>query len=195
MRDALRVVSFLSLSTSTTTTFPPQFAPNPRASTRPGAPPLKWGMWAQIKTSKLGLRYIRPSPFQRDVGGSSSLDVGIGEGKTQGGTQGVGGPYSASRKRTMMNVVVRFLHFFVHSIQLTTFPQQAPPQGTTMTTTDHHAGLANATTTRPNDKRWSPTTEGRSPTAKGIAQRRRLEPKGEGHSPTTEGRTQWRRKV
>ena len=29
------------------------------------------------------------------------------------------GPCSASRKRTTMNVVVRFLHFFVHSIQLT----------------------------------------------------------------------------
>ena len=36
----------------------------------------------------------RPSPFQRDVGGSCSLDEGIGEGDTRGRTQVFGGAYS-----------------------------------------------------------------------------------------------------
>ena len=65
------------------------------------------------------------SPFQRDVDGSSSLDGGMREVDTRGGTQGMGGPASASRKRTTMNVVVRFLHFFVHSIELTVPPPNA----------------------------------------------------------------------
>jgi hypothetical protein len=41
-------------------------------------------MWAQIKTSKLGPRCIRPSPFQGDVGGVISLDEGIWEGIWEG---------------------------------------------------------------------------------------------------------------
>jgi len=64
-------------------------------------------------------RCIHPSPFHRDVGGSSSLDGGMGEGETWGGTQGKGGLSSASPKWTTMFIVVRFLYFFMSSIQLT----------------------------------------------------------------------------
>ena len=73
-------------------------------------------MWAQVHPPELARkcqpRCIRPSPFQRDVGGSSLLNRGMGEVDTRGGTQGMGGPASASRKRTTMNIVVRFLIFF-----------------------------------------------------------------------------------
>jgi len=46
-----------------------------------------------------------PSPSQRDVGGSLSLNKGFGQGDTQGETQEVGGPASASRKRAMMKAL------------------------------------------------------------------------------------------
>ena len=59
--------------------------------------------------------------------------------------------------------------------------------------TDHHAGVANATTTRSNDKGYNPTVEG-------SAQRRgvepndgKAEPNNEGQNPMTEGRTQRRK--
>ena len=75
--------------------------------------------------SKIRTRCIRPSPFQRDVGGSSLLDEGFRERETQGGTHCVGGPSSASQQRTTMNIVVRFLHSFVRFVQLTTSTRQA----------------------------------------------------------------------
>ena len=155
--------SFLSLPTSTTSTFPPQFTPNPHASTRPGAPPLSWGMWAQIKMSKLGPHCICPSPFQRDVGGSSSLDGGMGE--TQGGIWGGGGPFSASGKRTTTFIVVCFLHSFVHTIHLTastqcqTTQRQSPhtihPSVTPIT---HHRHFPNKPCLKQQRWRWQTTT-------------------------------------
>ena len=51
-----------------------------------------------------------PSPSQRDVGGSLSLNEGFEEGETQGETQEMVGLASASRKRAMMEVIVRFHH-------------------------------------------------------------------------------------
>jgi hypothetical protein len=57
-------------------------------------------MWAQPQAPEFARkrqpRRIRPSPFQRDVGGSSLLDAGFGEGSTPVGTQKVGGPDGAS---------------------------------------------------------------------------------------------------
>jgi hypothetical protein len=65
-------------------------------------------------TSEARSHRSRPSPFQRDVGGLSSFDGGLGEGETSGGTQEVGGPCGAPRKRTTMEVVVRFRHLSSH---------------------------------------------------------------------------------
>jgi hypothetical protein len=58
---------------------------------------------------KRGRRHIRPSPFQRDVGGASSLNGGTGEVERPGGTQLVGGPGGKLRKRATTFVVARFL--------------------------------------------------------------------------------------
>ena len=68
-------------------------------------------MWAQIQPHRLGNanpRCIRPSPFQRDVGGSSSLDGGMGVGGTQGGTQDVGGPCSALHRGSFSSFLPLF---------------------------------------------------------------------------------------
>jgi hypothetical protein len=71
-------------------------------------------MWAQVQAPELARkrqrRCIRPSPFHRDVGGSSSLDGVMGERGTRGGTQGMGGPGGTSRKRSPTLVVARFRH-------------------------------------------------------------------------------------
>ena len=67
--------------------------------------------------SEIRTHCICPSPFQRDVGSSSSLNEGFGEREAQGGTQGVGGPYSEPQQWIMMNVVVHFP--FPHSFHLT----------------------------------------------------------------------------
>ena len=58
---------------------------------------LSWGMWAQIKMPQHTQKHTsrnRPSPSRA---GSSLLDGRIGDRETQGGTQEVGGPYSASQ--------------------------------------------------------------------------------------------------
>ena len=102
------------LTHPTTTTFAllTSICPQIHPTTWKRAPPLSWGMWAQIQ--KLQLVWNRqpccicPSSFQRNVGGTSSLDGRTGEGKTQGGTQGIGGPFGASPQRTTMKIMVRF---------------------------------------------------------------------------------------
>jgi len=177
--------SFLCLSTSTISPFPPHFA-QPTCVDKSRSPSSRERDVGPNQTLKTRTRCISPFPFQRDAGGSSSLDGGLGEGKTRGGTQGMGGPCSASRKRTTMNVVARFLHSFLYSIQLTASTQcQTTRRQSTRTirpsTTPithrgpfpnkprlrerryrQRAGLANATTTRPNDEGQSPTTKGRA---------------------------------
>jgi hypothetical protein len=57
-----------------------------------------------------------------------TIDGGIGDGETRGGTQEVGGPSSASRKRTTMKIVVRFLlSFFLNpALMPVTFTQHPP---------------------------------------------------------------------
>jgi len=84
------------------------------------APPLSVGMWA----------------------GSFSLDGRIGEGRTQGGTQKVGGPHSASRKRAMTFVVARFLPSLVFYPTDPSLPKcqrvQACEEATTKATWQRH---------------------------------------------------------
>jgi len=71
---------------------PPPLRTQPRPGTPTGrAPPLFIGMWA----------------------GSFSLDGRIGEERTQGGTQKVGGPHGASRKWAATFVAALFLPSFV----------------------------------------------------------------------------------
>jgi len=123
-------------------------------------------MWAQIQTLQLVRkcqpRCIRPSPFQRDVGGASSLDGGTGEGETQGVTQGMGGPFDASPQRTTMKIVVRFLPFISPRSALTTLSPHAAP--TTHVSTASHCTnnpttkARQTTTIPPNDNDTATTT-------------------------------------
>jgi len=72
----------------------------------------------------------RPSPLQRDVGGSWSIDGGVGDGEMRGGTQELGGPSSASRKRSTTFIVVRFrlsFSFCPHPPLTPIRPTQHPP--------------------------------------------------------------------
>ena len=83
-------------------------------------------MWAQVQVPEFSQKPpLHPSPFHRDVGSSSSLDGGIGEGDTWGRTQSIGGSASKSTKWTMMNIMVCFLHFFIHSIETEACPPNA----------------------------------------------------------------------
>ena len=97
--------------------------------------PSKHRSWQPSRT--------RPSPFQRDVGGVSSLDGGPWEGITRGGTHEEGGLGSASPKRTTMKIVVRFHHFLTLSVPLT------PSNSTT----------GNDATNNPNPSRFKPPRE------------------------------------
>jgi len=53
----------------------------------------------------------RPSPLQRDVGGHILARPRNWGGETQGGTQEMGGPSSASKKRATTFAVARFSLF------------------------------------------------------------------------------------
>jgi len=79
---------------------PPQLASNhTRLPGRSPSPPLRDVGPITNATSKrrsLDPGRIRPTPLQRDIGGSWSTDGGVGDGETQWGTQEVGGPFSAS---------------------------------------------------------------------------------------------------
>jgi hypothetical protein len=69
--------------------------------------------------------HSRPSPFQRDVGGSFlPLDGEIGEGEPQGGTHGVGGLSGASRTKSTTNVVVSFLPFLFRWLLILLHPNR-----------------------------------------------------------------------
>ena len=89
-------------------------------------------MWAQTLqlVRKSQPRCIRPSPFQWDVGGASSLNRRTGEGETQGGTRGMGGSSSASPQRTTMKIGVRYLpsiFFFTNANNINPPIQHPPP--------------------------------------------------------------------
>jgi hypothetical protein len=95
--------SFNSRSTASTVDLGSFFLPPPamRLDHAARAPPLSIRMWA----------------------GSFSLDGRIGEGRTPGGTQKVGGPHSASRKQATTKVVVRFLSSILFHPTDPTLPQ------------------------------------------------------------------------
>src|SRR6266568_2765669 len=74
--------------------------------------------------SKLPLStHTRPSPLQRDVGRFYLARPGDMDGGIQGGTQEMGGPAGASRKRATTFVVARFRHSFFPLPPLTTLGQ------------------------------------------------------------------------
>jgi hypothetical protein len=99
---ASRLMFVPPLSTTTLVALATAFRLQPHANIRLRAPPLYWGMWAQKATPRLphkrGWSHSRPSPFQRDVGLLCSLDKGIREGETRGGTQEVRNPSGMSTK-------------------------------------------------------------------------------------------------
>jgi hypothetical protein len=95
MRDMRDALSLVFVPFSTTSTFLPQFAPNPRASTRPGAPPLSEGCgpnhymdtMAQDDNDK-----GRPSPYPKGCGGLISAGRRDWRGRSVRGDPGRGRP-------------------------------------------------------------------------------------------------------
>jgi len=108
------------------------------------APPLSVGMWAS----------------------SFSLDGRIGEGRTQGGTQKVGGPHSASRKRATTKVVVRFLPSILFHPTDPTLPQRQHIQPSQPRRRGNNATTQQRCRQQHNNNRDSTTT-----TAKGQQRR------------------------
>jgi len=91
-------------------------------------------MWAQSPTPSANAENpsrIRPSPLQRDVGGSYLINGGVGDGETRGGTQEVGGPSSAYENwQRQMSLPVFFHSFFVNpplTPGIPTVPRPPPP--------------------------------------------------------------------
>ncbi len=66
-----------------------------------------------LSTTEFKLNAPLPSPGM--WAGSFGLAEGIWEGGSPGGTQEVGGPGSASRKRATMKLVAHFRHFHFHN--------------------------------------------------------------------------------
>jgi hypothetical protein len=216
MRDALSLTfvpfSFhlhhLQLSTS--------IRPQPTRVDEPRSPSSLLRDVGPNQIFKIRTRCICPFPCQRDAGGSRSLDGGMGELETQGGTHGVGGPCSASRKRTTMKVVVRFLHSFLPATQLITTPAKYSPNTERMTQrqgVQPNDGTYDPTmesttqqrSVRPSDGTYEPTAERKSqrrsvqandrtydPMTERTTQRRRVSPNDGEYDPTTERKTQRR---
>jgi hypothetical protein len=123
-------------------------------------------MWVRSPASPARIP-ARPSPLQRDVGSSSSLDRGFWERGTPGGTQEVGGPRGASRKRAMTYVMVHFLSFSPPQNKLTqpvSLKRQVATKKKTATTTTAATTTTGTTTTteqpppRPTQRQqYSPT--------------------------------------
>ena len=125
------MVDMCSSSTHPTTTpsaFPTSIHHQLHENAQKRAPPLSWGMWAQIITQhiqKCGPHCICPSPFQRDVGGSRG-GRWMGKRDIQAEAQVVGGPSGVSSKWTTMNIMVRFLP---SSFILSSWPPLHPMPG------------------------------------------------------------------